>query len=219
MSDDTRKLIERLRTDAHHPGVAPATALQAADALEASLPTEDDRGALIDVYQSTWRLWQTLDAPDRTGFPSFRAHLVEALIAAGFRRAPVPPETDEGPWTAWDGIWRTIPQDRAEQARVLMTWTKRELVEALIAERQADLQRTEFGIRFLEGKVARLEAALAAVPPVTEETEWEYRRVAPDGRPVIEWTFESMPLLDEGWSAQRRSLGQWVPVPEGGDRG
>jgi len=75
----------------------------------------------------------------------------------------------EDPWTAWDGIWRTIPQDRVEQTRVLMTWRKRELVEALIAERQADLQRSHFGISFLTAKVASLEAALAAADRVASE--------------------------------------------------
>lgn len=35
MNDDVKALVARLRADAHVPGVAPATALQAADALEA----------------------------------------------------------------------------------------------------------------------------------------------------------------------------------------
>ena len=48
--------------------------------------------------------------------------------------------------------------------------------------------------------------------PVQLEPEWEYRRVPENGQLAICHTFESMPELDEGWIAERRSVGKWLPV-------
>lgn len=47
---------------------------------------------------------------------------------------------------------------------------------------------------------------------VPVEPEWEYRRRKPRGAqpPAI---FEAMPVLDDGFWAQRRSVGDWEDVP------
>ena len=55
--NDQSELIDRLRADAHHPGVAPGTALQAADALaeagfEDSLRVIHHTAGLDAVYQA-----------------------------------------------------------------------------------------------------------------------------------------------------------------------
>ena len=47
---------------------------------------------------------------------------------------------------------------------------------------------------------------------VPVEPEWEYRRVPENGQLAICRTFESVPELDEGWIAERRSVGPWLPV-------
>jgi hypothetical protein len=63
------------------------------------------------------------------------------------------------------------------------------------------------------GAIAGLRAVEAAVrADVQREVRTvEYRRVMPDGHP-LKATFEQVPELDEGWTAEFRELGPWQPV-------
>jgi hypothetical protein len=64
------------------------------------------------------------------------------------------------------------------------------------------------------GAIAGLRAVEAAVRADTqrEVRTVEYRRVMPDGRPRLGATFEQVPELDEGWTAEFRELGPWHAV-------
>lgn len=55
-----------------------------------------------------------------------------------------------------------------------------------------------------------LKAALDGAP----EPEWEreYRRVRPDGVPVFNAVFESLPVLDDYYTAEYRTVSPWLPV-------
>lgn len=77
MSDDVKALVARLRADAHLPGVAPATALQAADALEA------ERGHIQSLAK-----WVGVDESE--GSLGIACEVSAALEAA--LRPPVSPE-------------------------------------------------------------------------------------------------------------------------------
>ena len=44
------------------------------------------------------------------------------------------------------------------------------------------------------------------------EREREYRRVRPDGVPVFNAVFETMPLLDDYYTAEYRTVSPWLPV-------
>lgn len=56
---------------------------------------------------------------------------------------------------------------------------------------------------------------VSALRSVQVPVEWEYARVDPRGN-RFPATFDSPPLIDEGWSIERRSLGPWEPVPSTG---
>lgn len=61
------------------------------------------------------------------------------------------------------------------------------------------------------GAVAQaLRTALDGAP----EPEWgrEYRRVRPDGVPVFNAVFEALPLLDDYYTAEYRTVSPWLPV-------
>ena len=68
-------------------------------------------------------------------------------------------------------------------------------------------REAEYPVSYLRDK---LEAALDGAP----EPEWEreYRRVRPDGVPVSNAVFESLPVLDDYFSAEYRTVSQWLPV-------
>ena len=53
-------------------------------------------------------------------------------------------------------------------------------------------------------------AALDGAPE--PEREREYRRVRPDGVPVFNAVFETMPLLDDYYTAEYRTVSPWLPV-------
>ena len=57
---------------------------------------------------------------------------------------------------------------------------------------------------------ASVLAALDGAP----EPEWEreYRRVRPEGVPVFNAVFETMPLLDDYYTAEYRTVSPWLPV-------
>lgn len=100
MSDDTRKLIEEARgnTNGYSESELRWLSRRLADALEASLPTEDDERVASDIAQAV--------REERYGqAPGVIAHAVaDALLQAGFRRSPVPPETDAGiSWASTQG--------------------------------------------------------------------------------------------------------------------
>lgn len=80
MNDDVKALVARLRADAHVPGVAPATALQAADALEA------ERGHIQSLAK-----WVGVDESE--GSLGIACEVSAALEAA--QRPPVGPEVRE----------------------------------------------------------------------------------------------------------------------------
>ena len=82
---------------------------------------------------------------------------------------------------AWDGEWRTIPQTQEESRHVLMTWTKKELVDFHIAAWQRELQRDEFWRSNMLGRTEhaeaerdalqqRINAALAECEAIDSET-------------------------------------------------
>lgn len=69
-----------------------------------------------------------------------------------------------------------------------------------------------------EGCVEQSYAELAVLSrAAVPEPEWEreYRRVRPDGVPVFNAVFESMPVLDGYYTAEYRAVSPWLPV--GGD--
>ena len=57
---------------------------------------------------------------------------------------------------------------------------------------------------------ASVVAALDGAPE--PEVEREYRRVRPDGVPVFNAVFETMPLLDDYYTAEYRTVSPWLPV-------
>ena len=58
-----------------------------------------------------------------------------------------------------------------------------------------------------------VKEALAALDGAPEpEWEREYRRVRPDGVPVFNAVFETMPLLDDYYTAEYRTVSPWLPV-------
>ena len=58
--------------------------------------------------------------------------------------------------------------------------------------------------------MGQIVAALDGAP----EPEWEreYRRVRPDGTPVFNAVFETMPLLDDYYTAEYRTVSPWLPA-------
>lgn len=46
---------------------------------------------------------------------------------------------------------------------------------------------------------------------ISVDEGFQYRRVAPDGRPVLSATFDTPPEVDEGYSVQARLTGPWRP--------
>ncbi len=203
MSDDTRELIERLRTDAHDPGVAPATALQAAAALEASLPTEQtaeerllhaifegesDRDALARIAKRVIDVEVKYDDDDWHRF-------ADAALAEGFRRSPVPPETDEAMLARRERDWRMI-----------ISSVCREFGEDYL----------ELG-RYVLSEVERL--GWEVVPSETEEPEWEYgtRHLGQERVYFESYARKRADELGEHL-IRRRKAGPWVPVPEGDKR-
>lgn len=61
---------------------------------------------------------------------------------------------------SWDGAWRTAGQTEEEARRVLMTWTKAELVERHMAAWQRDNFREHVGVKHLLAQNSALRAAL-----------------------------------------------------------
>ena len=58
-----------------------------------------------------------------------------------------------------------------------------------------------------------VEIALSELDEAPEpDDEWEYRRVRPDGVPVFNAVFETMPLLDDYYTAEYRTVSPWLPV-------
>lgn len=99
-----------------------------------------------------------------------------------------------------------------------MTDEEREALAAIIAEHSYDGGSGPIdGSTLDEMNEEIADVILAAgyrLPPAGDA--WEYRRVMPDGGPRYGATFDTLPELDEGWGAERRWLGPWLPVsPEG----
>lgn len=62
----------------------------------------------------------------------------------------------------------------------------------------------------LDHMAHKILAALDGAPE--PELEREYRRVRPDGVPVFNAVFETMPLLDDYYTAEYRTVSPWLPV-------
>lgn len=88
----------------------------------------------------------------------------------------------------------------------------REAVRRVIAGRATILNDHQ-----VDELVDAVLAAFGSAPVVSDDTEWEYRRVDRNGRPILYAVFDQMPLLDEGYSAERRSIGPWVAIEKGGE--
>lgn len=175
---------------------------------EESLPSGDDRKDLTKLYQSVWQQWQSLDGPERTGFPNFREHFVDAILAAGFRRSPVPPVSGEPSEAQVEAAGRVIYDEWGQ-------WDDPAL------EQFRDLAR----------------AALRAAGVTTPTEEWEYGVKSGYDGYVFEFpTREQAEVYAKGVSTRtrpngtveefarqlvcRRKAGPWGPVPaptEGGE--
>lgn len=81
---------------------------------------------------------------------------------------------------AWDGKWRTIPQSEEESRRVLKTWTKAELIDALTSARQLGLQKNEFWRQQMTARAEAAEAVIAAIADRHKPRNGESPRYAED---------------------------------------
>ena len=83
------------------------------------------------------------------------------------------------------------------------------------AERDAALAAIERvrAIAERHGMKPWTEEIFAALDGAPEpEGKREYRRVRPDGVPVFNAVFETMPLLDDYYTAEYRTVSPWLPV-------
>jgi hypothetical protein len=117
---------------------------------------EDEREALREQMHVGYKA--LLDSGTSMDEVSWTDYLLDQAIAAKRATAPVP-ETEELPF-GWDGTWRTQGQDAEEGSRVLMTWTKKQLVDGYIQMWQSDIQRESFGVTLLSAQVKTLREML-----------------------------------------------------------
>jgi len=116
---------------------------------------EDEREALREQMHTGYKA--LLDSGTSMDEVSWTDYLLDQAIAAKRATAPEKEELSFG----WDGTWRTQGQDAEEGRRVLMTWTKKQLVDGYIQMWQSDIQRESFGVSLLKGQVNALRERLA----------------------------------------------------------
>lgn len=85
-------------------------------------------------------------------------------------------------WPAWDGEWRTLTGQTPEEARrILMTHTKEQLVESVIASEQEVIQGNQFTIAQLRAEIEALRSAPAPRPVLdreaVRESLWSHEQV------------------------------------------
>ncbi len=205
MTDDTRELIEEARRFDTVPAEYAVRLLgshslirRLADALEASLPTEDDREALAKALFDAdapvvgyERRYPDEGNEDVQTGQEWRYYLPMAdRLAAGFRRSPVPPEVDKPEpqpedychrcggknisWATPSDVWNPImrpdgPDSPWEWNEIICPLCFAELFEARFPNTSWEMRPDDLT---RGAKAFRAEfPALAAVPPVTEEPD------------------------------------------------
>lgn len=188
-----------------------------AEALEATLPTENEREALIALIRSQVSLGVYQIFGDEMPYETFAKTLGSLILAAGFRRTP---PTDEPEPTV--GEW--VTQLVAERARQV--------------EKGYTLEHDrEYGYNHLinwaldyarRGKTVEASAIMLALKDVLDsavesDQVWEYgRQTGPDSF-IAE---VNMTGTHPAWSGPRvrrtpaRSIpaGPWLPVPDGDEQ-
>ena len=118
--------------------------------------------------------------------------------------------------------WLEAPDDGSSMAASMLVQDMTDALELLSSptptgdEREGKFSAEAFGwIRNYHGSVdsTALLMAFDAGRRVAPEPVYEYRRVDQNGRVRFGAEFSSMPLLDEGWSAERRTVGVWERLP------
>lgn len=170
-TEDIRELISAVAKHLEPRGLNPSEALPefnawlldhdlrrdlARDAAVTAAVTEDEREALREQMHVGYKA--LLDSGMSMDEVSWTDYLLDQAIAAKRATAPAP-ETEELPF-GWDGTWRTQGQDAEEGRRVLMTWTKKQLVDGYIQMWQSDIQRESFGVTLLSAQVKTLREML-----------------------------------------------------------
>jgi hypothetical protein len=137
--------------------------------------------------------WETVGAPAWVAAKD--AQLAEVWAERDALQARLDVMTVE-----WDGEWRTLGQTEDEARKVLMSWTKAQLVNHHVAERQRKVQNENW----VADRLASAEAERDALRGVVDSMKFEYR-----GDPRIGLGMRvSEPL-------RRRLVGPWTVVPEG----
>lgn len=96
--------------------------------------------------------------------------LADALKAAQQRITELEAEVEQ---RAWDGVWRTKGQTEDEARRVLMTWTKQQLVEFHLASWQKEIHANDFAISNLQAYAKRVEAERDHAVKIASERGWD----------------------------------------------
>jgi hypothetical protein len=89
----------------------------------------------------------------------------------------------------------------------------REALARWFAERRGHIVPRSGDVLNADALLTSGVVSLAADRDRAVEDGFEYRRVAPGGR-VWFPTFDEPPLLDEGFTMQRRAVGEWHPYRE-----
>lgn len=226
MTEATKELIAELReytvalrasVHVHHTGADLID--QAADALDARQPTEGDDAlviAALNAYEPNaatpniedWgekyaaRMRRVIEVVSRAAVPDAATELERD----GLSRALNAAIASRDDWASRVGELAQITQQR-DAALTAVERVRTEATAMLWASKERSAPAFE---AFADAMGKRILAALDGA--LESEWEREYRRVKLDGTPVFNAVFESVPLLDDLYTAEYRTVSPWLPI-------